>query len=305
MTSLWRIIGEPPVVDLSHNNPDPIDFAALKAAGIKLVIHKATQGTRFVDPCYADRRKAALAAGLKWDAYHFVDDDDLALQMIHFISTAKPDDTMRLALDIEPNGGSTASFSQANDLAGRLDQRMGRQCWRYTGLGYLTPAAINDTPVFRSGPIWFAKYGPQPRAEQLAGVGIDPGNILLWQETESGSLPGIDGHVDQSYWLGPEGSLDAYPVLPAFGGLPRPIPAPAPSPAHLSRLLREGMRGDDVKDLQQRLTLAGFPCGTADGVFGIATASAVVRFQTAHRLVADAAVGNLTWQALLLLSTAS
>jgi peptidoglycan hydrolase-like protein with peptidoglycan-binding domain len=47
-----------------------------------------------------------------------------------------------------------------------------------------------------------------------------------------------------------------------------------------------------VKDLQQALDIP------ADGVFGKGTASAVRRFQRAHGLKADGAVGPATWQAL-------
>ena len=63
---------QPLVIDIYHGDPVQ-DFARVKAAGIVGVIHKASQGGAVVDQSYASRRKLALAAGLKWGAYHFFD----------------------------------------------------------------------------------------------------------------------------------------------------------------------------------------------------------------------------------------
>jgi GH25 family lysozyme M1 (1,4-beta-N-acetylmuramidase) len=43
------------VVDLSHHN-NVNSFQAAKDSGILGIIHKATQGTNFVDPNYDERR---------------------------------------------------------------------------------------------------------------------------------------------------------------------------------------------------------------------------------------------------------
>lgn len=214
MTALWTVLGAPLVIDLSHHNQGPIDFAALYADGVRMVIHKASQGTRMVDPMYAARRKKALAAGLKFEAYHFCDSAPAKDQMEHFLAVAEPDDTMRLALDAEPNGNSTIGFVNVNIFAALLDGRRNRQCLRYTGAGFLTPEAVRSTPDFRAGPFWWAKYGPAPRPDQLAPLGIAPARLVLWQETASGHRKGISGPIDESYWLGTAAELDAYPVLP-------------------------------------------------------------------------------------------
>lgn len=215
-TALWAVLGKPAVIDLSHNNRDPIDFAALYADGVRLAILKASQGTGFVDPAYAKRRIAAQAAGIIVDAYHFCDGTDPKLQARHFFAAAAPDESMRLAIDCEPNKGSSISFAQADQMADLVDQHRGRQCLRYTGAGFLIPSAINQTPHFRKGPIWWAKYGPQPSGAQLAVLGIDPDDLVLWQETSTGSRPGIKGPVDESYFLGTLEQLALWPALPRF-----------------------------------------------------------------------------------------
>lgn len=64
-------------------------------------------------------------------------------------------------------------------------------------------------------------------------------------------------------------------------------------------ILRKGMQGPAVAQLQERLRGLGFFRGTADGVFGPATQAAVKAAQENFRLVPDGIVGSATWSALL------
>jgi zinc D-Ala-D-Ala carboxypeptidase len=75
------------------------------------------------------------------------------------------------------------------------------------------------------------------------------------------------------------------------------------APAHAdacytwSRVLKQGASGDDVRQLQIRVS--GYPGYDAtialDGVFGPATEAAVVRFQRAYGLAADGVAGTQTY----------
>jgi hypothetical protein len=58
-------------------------------------------------------------------------------------------------------------------------------------------------------------------------------------------------------------------------------------------LLRKGLKGEAVADLQRSLTALGYPLA-ADGDFGPATVQAVKRFQADHALAADGIVGPRT-----------
>ena len=51
----------PLVIDLSHHNT-VTDFGKIAAAGIRGVIHKATEGVTFKDAEYGPRRQAAIGA---------------------------------------------------------------------------------------------------------------------------------------------------------------------------------------------------------------------------------------------------
>ena len=61
--------------------------------------------------------------------------------------------------------------------------------------------------------------------------------------------------------------------------------------------LRVMDRGPAVRRLQELLNARGAEL-TADGIFGVMTRDAVVRFQADNGLDADGIVGPLTWRAL-------
>ena len=64
------------------------------------------------------------------------------------------------------------------------------------------------------------------------------------------------------------------------------------------RILKKGMRGEDVRELQNMLNAVGCDCGKADGIFGEKTQSAVEWFQAKNQLTIDGIVGLATWNAL-------
>ncbi len=64
-------------------------------------------------------------------------------------------------------------------------------------------------------------------------------------------------------------------------------------------ILREGMRGPAVAQLQERLRTLGFLRSSADGVFGEATHAAVIAAQERFKIKPDGIVGPATWRALL------
>ena len=74
-------------------------------------------------------------------------------------------------------------------------------------------------------------------------------------------------------------------VLPAF--------------AYESTTLYNGSRGDEVRKLQQALIDLGYLKGTADGIFGNKTETAVRKFQKANKLSVDGLAGQATRQLAL------
>ncbi|MBP2646238.1 MAG: Cell wall-binding protein [Firmicutes bacterium] len=83
--------------------------------------------------------------------------------------------------------------------------------------------------------------------------------------------------------------------------------AAKPSPADLKQLVRQkqsenlirlGMKGQEVKEVQEALIKTGFLTGKADGVYGQATFIAVTNLQKDARLTEDGVVGSKTFLAL-------
>jgi len=67
------------------------------------------------------------------------------------------------------------------------------------------------------------------------------------------------------------------------------VPTSAP-PKYPGVLIKKGSTGSNVKLIQQKLIL------TADGIFGVNTETAVIKFQKNNSLVADGIVGSKTWE---------
>lgn len=67
---------------------------------------------------------------------------------------------------------------------------------------------------------------------------------------------------------------------------------------YTGRVLKEGMSGDDVKQLQKDLKRLGYYKALIDGIFGSKTTQAVKSFQTDYDLLSDGIVGPYTYFAL-------
>ena len=63
-------------------------------------------------------------------------------------------------------------------------------------------------------------------------------------------------------------------------------------------VLKQGSKGDLVKEVQTKLIKWGYLTGRADGIFGAKTKSAVIKFQRKNGLTADGIIGTRTAQAL-------
>ena len=88
-------------------------------------------------------------------------------------------------------------------------------------------------------------------------------------------------------------SLAAGTALAVCAPLVVQMPAEA---AHI--LVKEGMRGDAVKHVQELLIQGGYLAGAADGIAGPMTREAIERCQAAHQLTVDGICGEATYHAL-------
>jgi peptidoglycan hydrolase-like protein with peptidoglycan-binding domain len=65
-----------------------------------------------------------------------------------------------------------------------------------------------------------------------------------------------------------------------------------------SRILYQGLQGEDVKELQSKLESLGYDVGPIDGIFGPLTERAVRKFQKDNKLAVDGIVGQETFATL-------
>lgn len=206
------------VIDISHHQRD-VDLAAAKAGGIAGAIHKATQGTSFVDPLYATHRQKAAAAGLMWGAYCFGTGTDGVLQADFFLETVQPGPQTLIALDFEENPhGASMTLEEARAFVSHVQAKLGRWPVFYGGYYLKQLLGSNGDPVLKNCPLWLAQYGPRP---------IVPHNWptwTLWQYTDGAhgpqphEVPGI-GLCDRDIF---NGSLQDLQNLWNSVGVPAP-----------------------------------------------------------------------------------
>lgn len=185
----------PAVIDIYHGNTVN-DFAALKAAGIQGIIHKASQGANYADPLYAVRRKMATDAGLLWGAYTFNTGEPIDAQVFEFFSHAEPDANTLMALDFEDNPHSQMSLGQARQFLQQADAKLGRKLVLYSGNRAKDLLGGQIDSFLGSHRLWLAQYGP------VAKVQASWKTPWLWQYSENGKLPGTDGAVDLNSYIG-------------------------------------------------------------------------------------------------------
>jgi lysozyme len=205
------------VVDLSHHNTVN-DFAAIKADGIVGIIHKATEGTKFVDDTYAQRKLSAVGQGILWGAYHFGVGGDPIAQAEHFLKTVQPDASTLLAVDFEGNpNGATITLAEAEQLVAHIQQQTGRWPLLYTSRVFMKESAGNKATLLSNCPLWVASYQPEPALPKQWET------WTLWQYTNG--VHGPEPHrvkgiirCDRDQF---NGSL---PELQALWGVPVPQP---------------------------------------------------------------------------------
>lgn len=184
------------VIDLSHFNT-VTSFSEVKAGGVVGVIHKATQGTGWMDPTYASRKEQALAAGLWWGAYHFGTNEDGTAQAQYFLSKVNPGPNDLLALDFEENSGSQMTIAQAEQFVTEVYNKTGRYPGFYSDalVGNMLGSSVN--PVLANCWFWRAEYsGSSPSVPPTWSI------WTMWQYTSSGPANGVSGVCDRDTFNG-------------------------------------------------------------------------------------------------------
>lgn len=167
-------------VDLSHHNKIT-DYKALNS--LAFVIHKATQGTSYLDTTYKDRM---LKISTFFGSYHFADGKDPIQEAEWYLKNAN-DKLMVLDWEIEhadPVGWSIKFLDRVKSKTGRIPY------W------YSNDARAVKYADKIPYPKWVARYGVNngtPSKEPAYA------NWTIWQYTSRGAIAGVIGNVDLNY----------------------------------------------------------------------------------------------------------
>ncbi|HEX3900956.1 MAG TPA: GH25 family lysozyme [Mycobacteriales bacterium] len=206
----------------------PIDWNAVAASGMSFAIVKASESNSYTNPYFADDYADSLAAGLVHGAYHFARpaypiSTTAMAQAQYFatrIGTVNTLDTLPPVLDLEVTGGLPRAdlVTWAQIFLYRLRTLTGRTPMLYTYPSFWTDV-LDDPSAFARFPLWMASYGSSaPSAD-------------IWQYTDSATINGISGKVDESQYLGTGGTELPWATL-SDGTITVPWPTAVPKAPH-------------------------------------------------------------------------
>lgn len=212
----------PLVIDLSHHNPTP-NWTTLKDNGTVGVIHKATEGTSYVDDQLFRRAKPAMDAGLCWSTYHFFHGNAEA-EMRHYLDTIDPRQGERVCIDHEADATLSELKAAVQYL---LDVRPDLQITIYSGHTIKDQLGSScDVFLQENTSLWIAHYTSNSAPSWPKGTWPQ---WSLWQYTDKASATGVSAGVDGNRWNGDPANLPKW-FGPAEAVVPEPEPEPTPEP---------------------------------------------------------------------------
>ncbi|MEV5000295.1 glycoside hydrolase family 25 protein [Nocardioides sp. LML1-1-1.1] len=178
-------------IDASHHQ-GPIAWREVARSGITFAYLKASEGTGFTDPDFADNRRKATRAGIDVAGYHYFQlCSDGAAQAEHFLAVlGDARSSIPPALDLELQGSCAdppapaALLTEVRAFLRRVDRATGMRT-----LVYLYPeleARYGFADDLASHPQWVRRLGDRPPRRPWA----------VWQHDDAGSVPGMSGNVD-------------------------------------------------------------------------------------------------------------
>lgn len=157
------------VIDLYHEDDEP-DFKQAWEDGIRGVIHKASEGTRLVDPKYKERRNRCMieTPDMLWGAYHFARPGDTAQQVTNFLGVVSsaigfpthPSHFSNETVLVLDHEDPAFSISSASRWLALVKQISGKTPWLYSGFLIREQMEHRHAPEFAQYPLWLAEYGP-------------------------------------------------------------------------------------------------------------------------------------------------
>lgn len=181
-------------IDVSHHQGE-VAWDRVAADGVSFAYLKATEGSTFSDPAFADHWRRASAAGLRVGGYHYFSlCSDPLPQADHFVAalagvpaterrSLPPVVDLELIGSCDPPPAPAAMRTAVETFVRAVERRTQRRVVVYTH------------------PDFDARYGfvddlGRPRWVRRPGDVAPPGDWLLWQRADDARVDGIEGPVD-------------------------------------------------------------------------------------------------------------
>ncbi|WP_433447645.1 lysozyme [Streptomyces sp. CA-142005] len=195
-------------VDVSSHQRD-VDWPTLSADGTTWAYAKATEGSSYTNPYFAQQYDGPYSLGMVRGAYHFATPDSAggAAQADYFLAHGggwtADGRTLPGALDIEWNPYGDACYGKSKsgmvgwirDFLNRYKSRTGRDAVIYTATSWWTQCT-GDYAGFGGNPLWIARY-----ASTAGTLPSGWSSYTMWQYTSSGKTVGdhdrFNGPLDQ------------------------------------------------------------------------------------------------------------
>jgi GH25 family lysozyme M1 (1,4-beta-N-acetylmuramidase) len=191
------LVTQTPGMDVSSYQGS-VNWATAWANGGKFAYVKATEGTTYTNPDFAQQYNGSFNVGMIRGAYHFAlpDRSSGATQGNYLVDHgggwSADGKTLPPAIDLEynPYGADCYGLSQSamvawiHDIANTVKSRTGRDATFYTSTSWWTECTGNNSG-FAANPLWVARYS--------TSVGTLPASWsvqTIWQNADSGTFPG-------------------------------------------------------------------------------------------------------------------
>lgn len=185
-------------VDVSSHQGN-VDWGTLWNSGVKWAYVKATEGTYYKNPYFAQQYNGSYGVGMIRGAYHFATPNTTsgAAQANYFVDNgggwSRDGRTLPGVLDIEwnPYGAQCYGLSQAamvnwiRDFTNTYRARTGRDAVIYTATSWWKDCTGNNAGFGATNPLWVARYNTTV-GELPAGWGFH----TMWQYTSTGPTVG-------------------------------------------------------------------------------------------------------------------
>ncbi len=195
-----------PGIDVSHYQ-GTINWASVKAAGIKFAWIKATEGTSVRDSQFNANYTHAYNNGVIRGAYHFAHPDlsSGSAQATYFANHgggwSKDNLTLPGMLDLEGGcyGKSTAAMrTWISDFHSTYKSKTGRDMVIYTSPSWWNTCTGGWSGMSSKSPLWVASWTSAANPTLPKGFS----SSTVWQYTDSGSVHGVSGAVDRDRFNG-------------------------------------------------------------------------------------------------------